>query len=347
MFGKVAGLTVFVLVASAALPAAADDWTGQAPPPAVAGAGGPAVFPGVPMATENYTLICVPSNTPPPCTGGSHVTYTFTGHGTPIGGLPASAAAADSNVGVQFMGAYADPTSPSGVSIVSGTLPLSEFARSTTVDALSGTVGGLGTTVNGLTTTVGGLSGTVGSLSTTVGGLSTTVNGLTASVSSLNSTVGLLSGTVGTLSSTVAGLSASIGTINTNLGSLSTTVGGLGTTVTSLQSTVNSLNASVGTISTQLSSLSVRFDQFQQQVHVEEQTLREGVAMSLAMSGVGELGPDEHVAISMNVGTYGGQNGVAAGVAFRAAEHLTFNGGIGTGFNRGLVGGRAGVRLAW
>ena len=75
--------------------------------------------------------------------------------------------------------------------------------------------------------------------------------------------------------------------------------------------------------------------------------MRQGVAMSLAMDGVGDLGPDEKVAISMNVGTFGGQSGMAAGFAIRAADHLTFNGGVGSGFNGGLVGARAGMRLAW
>ena len=69
--------------------------------------------------------------------------------------------------------------------------------------------------------------------------------------------------------------------------------------------------------------------------------------MSLAMDGTGTLGPDEHVALSMNWGTFGGQNGIAGSVAFRAADHVTFDGGIGTGLRGGLVGGRAGVRIAW
>ncbi len=80
---------------------------------------------------------------------------------------------------------------------------------------------------------------------------------------------------------------------------------------------------------------------------MHDKTLRTGIAMSLAMDGTGELGPDEKVAISMNFGTFGGQNGVAAGVTFRVADHVTFSGGFGTGLNGGLSGGRAGVRFAW
>ena len=358
-------MMIAFVVATGPEAALADDWSGQPATTAPPGSLGP--YPVNPLNTVQMGIRCNPGGTLPPCTPGQTPFYAALNPVTYIDSIPPGVGASDS-IGVLLGGTYSDPAAPAGLSFLQGAIPLTAFARSDTVDALSGTVSGLGTTVGGLTTTVGGLSGTVGGLSTsvaslnnTVGGLSSTVNGLTTTVSSLNSTVGLLSGTVGTLSNTVNSLSASIGTINANLGSLSTTVGGLSTTVNNLgtsftalsstvnglQGTVNSLNANVGTLSTQLSSLSIRFDQFQQQVHLEEQTLREGVAMSLAMDGVGDLGPDEKVAISMNVGTYGGQNGIAAGIAFRAAEHLTFNGGIGTGFNRGLVGGRAGVRLAW
>lgn len=276
MFKTFAGLTVFALMA-ATQAALADDWTGQTPPPPVNGTNGPFTsLNGLGMASTQIILRCQPGNTPPPCAGGSTLQYTFGTAATTVSSLPA-AAGPGSGVGVNINGAYSDPTSPTGISYINGTVPLEAFARSDTVDALTGTVGGLTTTVGGLNTAVGGLNTAVGSL----------------------------------------------------------------------QGNVSALNASVGVLSTQLSSLSIRFDQFQQQVHMEEQDLRQGVAMSLAMDGVGDLGPDEKVAISMNVGTYGGQNGIAAGVAFRAAQHLTFNAGIGTGVHGGLVGGRAGVRMAW
>jgi hypothetical protein len=112
-------------------------------------------------------------------------------------------------------------------------------------------------------------------------------------------------------------------------------------------SSVDALGASFSALSTQVQSLSTVFSQVQQQLAMQDKTLRQGVAMSLAMDGTGTLGPDEHFALSMNWGTFGGQNGAAASVAFRAADHVTFDGGIGTGFHGGLVGGRAGVRIAW
>ena len=112
-------------------------------------------------------------------------------------------------------------------------------------------------------------------------------------------------------------------------------------------STVDSLAATVSNLSTAMSGISTSIADLQQQLAMQDKTLRQGVAMSLAMDGTGTLGPDEHLALSMNWGTFGGQNGVAGSVAFRAADHVTFNGGIGTGFHGGLVGGRAGVRIAW
>lgn len=286
-------------------PALADDWTGQTPPPGVVGPFGTAQVPGKPMTSEDAILVCLPGGTPLPCGPGTHVSYDFTGNGTVIPSLPAGAGAANSNVGVVFSGYYANPASPTGISLVGGTLPLSAFARSATVDALNSTVGTLTTSLAALNTSFNTLNGTVGGLQTTVGALNSTV-----------------------------------GSLGTSFNALSATVGTLGTSV-------SALSASVSTASTQLQSLSIQFNQLQQQTQIEDRTLRQGVAMSLAMDGVGDLGADEHFAISMNFGTFGGQNGMAAGFAFRAAEHLTFNGGIGAGVNGGLVGGRVGARLAW
>jgi outer membrane murein-binding lipoprotein Lpp len=173
-----------------------------------------------------------------------------------------------------------------------------------------------------------------------VNGISTTVNGLGTTVAGLSTSVNALNSTVGTLTTSFNALSATVGTLGTSLTALGTTVGGLSTQI-------NTLNASVGTLQTQMQAVSVHVGQIQQQLALQDRVLRQGVAMSLAMDGTGALGADETFAISMNLGTYGGQNGMAAGFAFRAAQHVTFNGGIGTGVNGGLVGGRAGVRLAW
>jgi autotransporter adhesin len=147
---------------------------------------------------------------------------------------------------------------------------------------------------------------------------------------------------VGGLTTSFNALSSNVGALNSTVGSLSTSFASLSSNFSSLSMSVSALSASVSAVSTQLQSLSQQFAAYQQQTQLEDRTLRQGVAMSLAMDGVGTLGPDEKVAISMNVGTYGGQNGLAAGVAFRAGEHLSFNGGVGGGLNGGLsAAGRA------
>ena len=327
--------------------ALADDWTGQASPTTINGPAGPATFPGKAMTTEQVTLICIPSSLPPPCTPGNQLAYNFTGNGTTIAALPANAAAASSNVGVNFSGYYQDPSSPSGLSLISGTLPLNAFARSATVDALTGTVGGLSTSVSTLNSTVGALGTSFNGLTTTVNGLSTSVTSLNSTVGALTTSLGALNSTVNVLSGTVGGLQTSVGTLNSTVGSLSTSFNALSSTVGTLGTSVSALFTNVNAMSAQLNSLSVQFTQLQQQAQLQDRDLRQGVAMSLAMDGVGDLGPDEHVAISMNFGTFGGQNGMAAGIAFRASDHLTVNGGIGSGVNGGLVGGRVGARFAW
>jgi hypothetical protein len=128
---------------------------------------------------------------------------------------------------------------------------------------------------------------------------------------------------------------------------LAATTSGLSAQINSLGGTVGGLTNTVNGLSSQMHALSADLAQVQQQLAMQDKTLRQGVAMSLAMDGTGTLGPDEHFAMSMNWGTFGGQNGVAGSVAVRAADHLTFDGGIGTGLHGGLVGARAGVRIAW
>jgi hypothetical protein len=148
-------------------------------------------------------------------------------------------------------------------------------------------------------------------------------------------------------STTVDALTTTTSSLSAQLNGLGGTVSSLATTVNGLGGTVNGLAASVDGLSSQMHSLSTGFARVQQQLAIQDRSLRQGVAMSLAMDGTGALAPEEKFAASMNWGTFGGQNGVAGSVAVRAADHLTFDGGIGTGLHGGLVGARAGVRIAW
>jgi len=75
--------------------------------------------------------------------------------------------------------------------------------------------------------------------------------------------------------------------------------------------------------------------------------LDRGVAMSLAMAGVGDLQSDEHIAFSGNWGTFQGENGGAVGAAYRLTEHVSVNAGFAGSFSGGTYGGRAGIRIGW
>ena len=108
----------------------------------------------------------------------------------------------------------------------------------------------------------------------------------------------------------------------------------------SLQSGLNDLDARMATLAFQTDASLKRL-----QADADRNTT--GVAMSFAMSGAGDLAPGETVALSANWGTFGGRNGLAAGFAVRASDHVTFNGAAAFGDKDGAVGGRAGVRFSW
>lgn len=124
--------------------------------------------------------------------------------------------------------------------------------------------------------------------------------------------------------------------------------------VAGIQASVNSFGAQVTSITNGLNALGTQFAAYSLQTNTilgklqsDENRNADGVAMAFAMAGTGDLSRDEHVAFSGNWGTFQGRNGLAAGVAIRASEHISFNGGIAAGLNGGGVGGRAGFRIAW
>ena len=75
--------------------------------------------------------------------------------------------------------------------------------------------------------------------------------------------------------------------------------------------------------------------------------LEEGVAMALALPGVGFLPDDKRVAFNGSVGAFEGSWALAFAGAFKVNETLQFDGGLAVGLNEGNFGGRAGVTLAW
>jgi autotransporter adhesin len=74
---------------------------------------------------------------------------------------------------------------------------------------------------------------------------------------------------------------------------------------------------------------------------------QQGIAQSLAMAGSPQLQADENYALSMNVGTFGGQTAFAAGAVARVDDHVSFNAGISGSLDGGSAGARAGIRFGW
>ena len=106
---------------------------------------------------------------------------------------------------------------------------------------------------------------------------------------------------------------------------------------------VDQINSTVNQLSVHMTQFDSELSAIQRQTKINER----GVSMAIALSGVGDLSIDEHFAASVNWGTFQGQNSLAAGVAIRAADHVSFNAGISGDLSGGNVGGRAGVRFAW
>jgi hypothetical protein len=72
-----------------------------------------------------------------------------------------------------------------------------------------------------------------------------------------------------------------------------------------------------------------------------------GVAMAFAMAGVPTLLPTERVAMTANWGNFQGANGMAINAAFRVADAIQINAGLGVGLTQNIQGGRLGVRVGF
>jgi hypothetical protein len=115
------------------------------------------------------------------------------------------------------------------------------------------------------------------------------------------------------------------------------TVDGLGNSLTTLQTSFAALSANFAATNAALS----------QALQLEARQTRSGIAQSLAMAGTADLQSDENYAVSMNVGTFGGQTAFAGGMAARIDAHVSINAGVTAGVNGGPVGARAGIRFGW
>lgn len=72
----------------------------------------------------------------------------------------------------------------------------------------------------------------------------------------------------------------------------------------------------------------------------------EGVALSIALPHA-TVDEGKSFGLSVGVGTYGGDNAVGIGGAFKAGDGLTFNGAVGIGAQGGKLGGNLSTNFSW
>jgi trimeric autotransporter adhesin len=113
-------------------------------------------------------------------------------------------------------------------------------------------------------------------------------------------------------------------------------------TITNITNNLASLNQSVAGISANLVGLNANVANLQHDV------LRafEGTAIAVAMGGQ-PLPWDKRFAITVNWGTFEGQNAMGVLAQYRINDNWVLNGAVGAGFTQGGVAGRAGVTFAW
>jgi hypothetical protein len=73
---------------------------------------------------------------------------------------------------------------------------------------------------------------------------------------------------------------------------------------------------------------------------------KEGIAVAIALGGIA-LPQGKNFAIAGNLGFYDSKEAFAAQTAIRLDQNITFNGGVGVGFEDSKVGGRVGIMAAW
>jgi hypothetical protein len=75
--------------------------------------------------------------------------------------------------------------------------------------------------------------------------------------------------------------------------------------------------------------------------------LEEGVAMAMALPGVGFLPDGKAGAVNASFGAYKGAFAIAGSAAFKLTDNLQLDGGIAVGLDSGDFGGRGGITFAW
>jgi autotransporter adhesin len=110
------------------------------------------------------------------------------------------------------------------------------------------------------------------------------------------------------------------------------------------QSELQGVNSSVDSLSAQIATMNARLTQA---LHSQTMIAYGGIAQALAMAGTTDIQPDENYAVSINMGTFGGQSAFAGGATARITDHASINAGFTAGTSGGPMGGRVGLRFGW
>jgi hypothetical protein len=186
-------------------------------------------------------------------------------------------------------------------------LPATVAQNSSDISALQGTVSGHTTELANHETRITNNEGDIAQHTTQIASLDTRVTTNTADIATNTSNISINT-------ANIAINTADIATNTSNIALLDGRVG-------SLESGLNAVNG--------------RIDK-----------AFEGNAMALAMAGSGLPG-DKNYAVSLNWGTFQGENAFAGSAQARISENVILSGGIGVGAGNHTVGGRAGVTVAW
>ncbi len=206
-------IVMTALAAVVACPSMAQDWVGQPVTPTLINnlPGGVDYTPstgGAAVSTVTTTVLaCVGITAPhaPPCGPGERydiMSLSHYGNGQLTGStvdrvysLPAAAFGADSAVGIPVSGPYRDPNSPSGVSLLQASVPISAFATASSVAGVQTSINGLDARItalegqsSGSTAALNALTGRVDTIDGRLTGIDTRLTGMDARLSAIEST---------------------------------------------------------------------------------------------------------------------------------------------------------------
>lgn len=176
---------------------------------------------------------------------------------------------------------------------------------------------------------------TVNMHSTQIAALQSNVTTHTAEIAALEAAGGASAAQVAALGGRIDTNSGEIAVLDTRVASNTGQIAALDVRVDANTADISSLDSRVTSTESGFSDMSGRIDK-----------AFEGTAMALAMVG-GGLPSDKDFAMSLNWGTFEGENAFAGTAQARISENFLIHGGLGIGANQGTVGGRAGLTYAW